>query len=224
MCCEEATVDDTSHGEGATDNGTDRGEEVVDWGTGLMVADSDWVQIVPEPQCWYDPTAVAERDVRLVSVGVLIGHQFSAMKVLVRGGHNLHVILVRLQVVTVQLGPVLQWVETTPEVFLTDLLDLAAEGDLVNLVGKVIVVWLDVHGVGRQVKISRNSVDLKPRLEKTARISQFSFYRVFYKTDLMTAHVVLNVYSNKFALHVGKTDVDPDWDSVGGISAADDQL
>ena len=60
-----------------------------------------------------------------------------------------------------------------------------------NLVGKVIVVWLDVHGVGRQVKISRNSVDLKSRLEKTARISQFSFHRVFYKTDLMTAHVVL---------------------------------
>ena len=47
MCCEEATVDDTSHGEGATYNGADRGEEVVDGGTGLVVADSDGIQIVP---------------------------------------------------------------------------------------------------------------------------------------------------------------------------------
>ena len=40
----------------------------------------------------------------------------------------------------------------------------------------------------------------------------------------MYENTFLNVYPNKLALHVGKTDVDPDWDSVGGISAADDQL
>ena len=40
------------------------------------------------------------------------------------------------------------------DIFAADLLDLGAEADLVNLVGKVVVVRLDVHRVRGQMEIA----------------------------------------------------------------------
>ena len=61
------------------------------------------IDILLEPQSRDDSSSVSERDVRPVSVSVLVGHQLDAVEIFVGGGHDLHDVLVRLQPGRVQL-------------------------------------------------------------------------------------------------------------------------
>ena len=56
----------------------------------------------PEPNGRHDPPAVPEGDVAPVGVGVLVRGQRGPAQVLVRRGHDLHHVLVRLDAVGIQ--------------------------------------------------------------------------------------------------------------------------
>lgn len=99
---------------------------------------------------------------------------------LIGGGHNSHDILVRLKGVAVGATAVLEGVKAAADILATDLADLAAEGDLVDLVGKVVVVGLHVHRVGRQVEVSRY---LKAGVYKVLRIIKSSFGNLFLRRN-----------------------------------------
>lgn len=96
-----------------------------------------------------------EGDVAPVGVGVLIGDQLLFREVHVGRGDDLHDVFVRLQSVPVELVPPAQRVER-PDAFLTDLPDLGAEGDFVDVVGEVVFVGLLVNGMRGNVEISRD--------------------------------------------------------------------
>ena len=66
---------------------------------------------------------------------------------LISSGYHPHDVLMRLQVISIQPTARAKRIKATANVLTADLLDLAAERNLVDLVGKVIVVRLHVHRV-----------------------------------------------------------------------------
>jgi len=64
-----------------------------------------------------------------------------------------------------------------------------------NLVSEVVSVRLNIHRVGGQVEVAGDFVDMEPRLEQAALVTQGCFDCILHESDLMSPHVILNVYS-----------------------------
>ena len=70
--CENAGINNTGDGKSASNNSTNCGQKVINWRTGFMILDSDWIQIITEPNGRNNSAPMSKRDVTSVGVSVLI--------------------------------------------------------------------------------------------------------------------------------------------------------
>lgn len=92
--CEDAGVQNAGDGEGATDDGTDCGDEPVQRLPSLCVLDCDGAEVIAEPDGGDNAASVAVGNILLVGHGVLVGVALLAALVLIYCGHNLQDVVV----------------------------------------------------------------------------------------------------------------------------------
>jgi len=202
-------INDSGDGESAADYRTHHRQEGVERLPSDRILDCNGRQIVSEPNGRNGHSVVRERHLTLVRVSVLIATARASVRLLVNGGHDLHVILVareryrwpvmvrsvrglRLTLCIASVGCA-QSVETG-QLVRHQVVHRVAERQLVHYVTHVHVLRLCLRRVRRHVEVARHFVDEESAEEETSLTAEeISLKRVVNEADLMASVLVLNV-------------------------------